>query len=310
MQVDFIVPGFSKCGSTTLCALLERHPDIHMGRTKECNYFSFNFEHGAEWYEDVFAGRAPGQIVGDGSVGYATGEFAEVAAARILEHSPDVRLIFIAREPIARLVSSYKEMHDSGWIFGVAADLDIATTLQRLPNMIEDTRYWSLLETFRDRFADDRIHFVFLEELERDPASVLRGCLEFLGVDPNFTAPNLHDRLNSAREKRYDSRLMSYIHRTPRLGRRWARLPPSLRIWLENTLRLRRTFRGPVVWPPEALSNVKATLAEESRRFLEHAGRPLSIWPWVASHIGQPDGTPGTDASAEMPRATSRDGGA
>ncbi len=310
MQVDFIVPGYSKCGSTTLCALLDRHPQIHMGRTKECNYFSYNFEYGANWYEDVFAERAPGQIVGDGSVGYATGEFAAVAAERILAHSPDVRLIFIARDPIRRLVSSYKEMHDSGWKFGVAADMDIAKTLQSLPNMIEDTRYWSLLDTFRDHFADDRLHFVFLDDLERDPASVLRGCLEFLGVDPDFPVPNVEERLNSASEKRYDSPLMRYIHRTPRLGRRWDMLPSSFRIWLENTFRLRRTFRGPVVWPPETLSNVKATLAEESRSFLEHTGRPVSKWPWVAGHFGQQDTTRGTNASEKTPHVTSRDGGA
>jgi len=40
IRIDFLIPGFSKCGTTTLCALLAQHPSIYMPELKEPWYFS------------------------------------------------------------------------------------------------------------------------------------------------------------------------------------------------------------------------------------------------------------------------------
>ena len=40
IKIDFLVPGFSKCGTTTLCALLAQHPAIYIPELKEPWYFS------------------------------------------------------------------------------------------------------------------------------------------------------------------------------------------------------------------------------------------------------------------------------
>ena len=59
MQPDFIVIGAMKCGSSTVCAYLEDHPDIFMVPRAEPKFFSHdeNFARGTDWYESLFAGQ-------------------------------------------------------------------------------------------------------------------------------------------------------------------------------------------------------------------------------------------------------------
>ncbi len=49
MQIDFIVPGFSKCGTTTLCDMLNSHEDVFIPPAKEPGYFAENFDRGWDW---------------------------------------------------------------------------------------------------------------------------------------------------------------------------------------------------------------------------------------------------------------------
>ena len=55
MRVDFIVPGFSKCGTTTLCFLLNQHPDIFLP-LREADFFGTP---GYAEHWDVYAAAVP-----------------------------------------------------------------------------------------------------------------------------------------------------------------------------------------------------------------------------------------------------------
>jgi len=39
MRLDFLIPGFAKCGNTTLCTLLGEHPEIFMPKVKDFRLF-------------------------------------------------------------------------------------------------------------------------------------------------------------------------------------------------------------------------------------------------------------------------------
>src|SRR3972149_1617207 len=129
MKLDFVVPGFSKCGTTTLCSLLGEHPDIFIPAMKEPNFFVKWYGNGWDWYEGLFVQARADQLWGDGSTGYSTTRIIDLSCRRILEHFPDTKFIFIARNPVKRLESSFREFHHSGYKVRAEASDDIGSTL-------------------------------------------------------------------------------------------------------------------------------------------------------------------------------------
>jgi hypothetical protein len=289
-KIHFVVPGFSKCGTTTLCAMLDAHPEIHVAPCKEPGYFAQNFHRGAEWYAGQFRPDARAHVLGEGSTFYASAEYAERAVERLLAHSPDVRLIFMVRDPIGRLESSFREMHHSGWRYGIDAPYDIGRALQQFPNMVADTRFWRLFNVFRRRVPDERIRLVFLDVFERDPAAELARCFAFLGVDPAFVLPQAVVRLNDKSTKLFDSPVLRFARRLPLVRSCWARLSENRRDRLICQLGLRRAFRGPVSWDSRVRRQAEVALLEDAAAILRYTGRPLETWPWVAAHIQERSG--------------------
>jgi len=284
MHLDFVVPGFSKCGTTTLCDMLAVHPDIFMPENKEPNFFVFpNLWGNWDWYESLFAPGAGKRLWGEGSTFYSAASDEVKVRERMLSRFPDVRLIFIARDPLARIESSYREFHNSGSRYAVAAPYSFMEAFQALPNLIEDTRYWSRLENYRRHMPDDHIHVVFFEDLVSAPQATLAGCFEFLEVSPDI-APATLRQLNSGETKYYDTRLMRWLRLHPRWGKPLSRHVLEVQDKYAIPLGLRRRFgdRPLLAAQPEARAYALEMLGEECRQLLAWCGKPADFWPSLA----------------------------
>ncbi|MEM9658895.1 MAG: sulfotransferase [Planctomycetota bacterium] len=278
MNLHFLVPGFSKCGTTTLCSLLGEHPDIFIPAAKEPCFFAYNYELGWHWYERSFATARDDHRCGEGSTFYSTEEYADLVCERALDRFPDLQLIFIARHPIARLESSFREMHHSGYKYGVEADYAIGEALRSLPNMAADTMYWARLSTFRRHVPDERIHALFLEDLKKDPATEVERCFRFLGVDSTVRVGGDFRRLNPASAKLYDAPWFRSLQRHRWAGPLWRRSPAPLQAAATRWLRARRPFRGPIQWEPRDKQQLVEAVREDSRAFLRWADKPSDYW--------------------------------
>ncbi|WP_306751781.1 hypothetical protein [Paracoccus actinidiae] len=106
MQPDFIVIGAMKCGSSTVCAYLEDHPGVFMVPRAEPNFFSHDENHarGPAWYENFFAGQDGAKLRGEGSNAYALGQMFPHCDARMAAYKPDLKLIYVVRHPVERIV--------------------------------------------------------------------------------------------------------------------------------------------------------------------------------------------------------------
>src|SRR5262249_54129808 len=154
---------------------------------KETNFFAFPEHWGNwDWFESLFAPGTEKRIWGEGSTMYSSASLEVPSRERLLAHYPDVRVIFIVRDPLARLESSFREFHHSGARYGVATPFSFMEALRTLPNLIEDTRYWTRLENYRQHMPEENIKVIFFEDLVRDPQGTVATCLKFLGarVDP------------------------------------------------------------------------------------------------------------------------------
>lgn len=280
-KVDFMVPGFSKCGTTTLCELLGQHPQIFMpeGANKEPMYFMReDYQVQYDLYRKIFADAQPQQLIGEGTTFYSAYQYDSTVCARILEHNPDIKFIFIARDPIKRIESSYREFHNSGYKFGVNTPYTLKEAMQQLPAFIEDTRYWTRLNSFRKLIPDDRLLIVLLEDLMKNPIEVTQRCFAFLGVDKDFVIPTPDKKLNDAGEKYYDTRLLRWLRNWPRTAYRIAKTPPMRQEPFFRRLGLRKPFVAPVEWGSGVKEETIAKLKPDIEKFLEHAAADPARW--------------------------------
>ena len=279
-KIDFFVPGFSKCGTTTLFAVLNHHPDIFIPDYKEPRYFgSAPDEKRTDWFNGLYEKAASHQLKGDCTTFYSS-IFMETEACRdMFENNSRAKLIFIARDPIDRIESSFREMHNSAPKFGLNTPYRLEDALLQMPQLLEDTAYYSRMQTHRDRFGKENVLVIFMEDLKTTPQAVASRCYDFLGVRMHrFPEDNL-PHLNPGGEKLYDTKLFRWMRINPVLG------PPLSWISINNQdkiarkLGLRRPFEMQINWSEAARTLVKSRLGQEIRRFLDDFGGTANRWP-------------------------------
>ena len=112
MRPDFIIVGAMRSGTTTLQHFLDHHPDVFLA-PGELHYFSSAQarDRGWDWYQSQFSSAESGQIVGEKS---ATYHYYPDVANRIHERLPEVKLVWIFRNPVERSYSHYKKVFANG----------------------------------------------------------------------------------------------------------------------------------------------------------------------------------------------------
>ena len=106
---DFIVIGAMKSATTTLHEQLARQPGIFMSRPKEPNFFSDDdvFARGFDWYGSLF------EKAGRGTSGASRARITRSCRPtrdtvdRLAAALPRVKVVYVMRHPIDRLLSHY-----------------------------------------------------------------------------------------------------------------------------------------------------------------------------------------------------------
>ncbi|HTL48715.1 MAG TPA: sulfotransferase [Verrucomicrobiae bacterium] len=254
--LDFIVIGAQKAGTTALYKYLAAHPGIYLPLVKETNFFSDdeNYRKGGEFlFSEHYRNAAPSKKWGDVSPSYMAGGFAapvEEIARRIFVHAPGVKLIAALRHPVERAYSHYKMSVRRGWekrSFAEAVREQMSRRGEALERPTETNSYlaWGeygrILEIYGEKFDRDTLFVTTAEALASDPGRIVKQIFAFIGVDPEFTPPNLGKRYHVGGKERRLSWLpndvdkISFLPWKIRLAYR--KLPlswrMSARFWLE-----------------------------------------------------------------------------
>ncbi len=106
---DFIIIGVQKGGTSSLYRYLTQHPKVLPGYKKEVKFFDGNYQKGLDWYRYNFP------LASQMSDSHAqTGEasptyvFHPLVPQRIKDALPNVKLILLLRDPVARAYSHYQ----------------------------------------------------------------------------------------------------------------------------------------------------------------------------------------------------------
>lgn len=277
--LHFMIAGFSKCGTTTFCALINKHPDIYLPEIKETNFFLYA-DYMQRWPElqAHFRSLRNETVVGEGTTMYSAHEHEKDACDRILASYPDIKFIFIARDPIKRIESSYREFHHSGINFAIDAPYGIGNALEELPALLEDSKYWERINTYRKCVPDDRILVVFFEDLIEDHISVLERCFDFLGVSSVDKDKFSMEKRNTGKEKLYDSRLLRWLRLHAFTGYKIAKLSSDQQNYYFSKIGLRKRFTTPLKWDRASIVRVKEELGYDAEQFLLYYGKPKEFW--------------------------------
>jgi hypothetical protein len=203
-NLDFLIIGAQKSGTTSLHKYLESHPQLYLLPEKEVPYFSNDEYHvrGWDWYvKDFFAQAPPGKLWGKSTPAYMT---SFEVPGRIRVQMPDTKLIALLRNPVDRAFSHYKMMvkrkRETRCFAGVVEEKLQPGNLRRdrlLPPGTEDDGYLTMgeygriLERYLQFFPRRQLLVLFTEDLEREPGVVLKRVLRFLNVNDDFVPANL-----------------------------------------------------------------------------------------------------------------------
>lgn len=189
--VDFIIGGAAKSGTTSLYNYFREHPNVCMSQPKETNYFTMHYDEAPVWYYNKFGHCGNESIRGEASTSYM--EFPQKAADRIEKDIPNVRLIFILRDPVERAYSDYwfavrqgRIEHRPGLFDDlVRGEVDFPDYWHPQCGtgemIISRGLYFGSLSTYYDRFGEDQIKVLLTQELF-DGAH--KEVCTFLEVDP------------------------------------------------------------------------------------------------------------------------------
>jgi len=208
---NFIIVGGMKCGTTTLHWLLNQHKDVFIPGSAEeephfftiddieqnpdfflkskkgweCLDFEKNFNQYLKWYLNFFKAAKNGQIIGEDCVSYLS---SKKAAARISSIIPNVKLIFILRNPVERTYSQYWH-----WVKTNRATDTFENTLQFSPgHLIQRSLYREHIELFLRHFKQKQMKFIIFESFVNDIQNTLNEVCEFLEIDNINVNLNTH----------------------------------------------------------------------------------------------------------------------
>jgi hypothetical protein len=197
----FLIVGAMKSGTTTLYHDLQKHPDIFMPAMKEPETL-VRFATAAQMradYAELFGACEPTQILGEASTAYTKRPDYEGVAARALDVCGSaLRVIYMRRDPIGRIISHYQ--HEKQ--FGAAGTIDEAVRLD--PRYINYSRYDWQIAPWIETFGRDQVLELSLEQLSTERAPTVRRVLNFLGVDSERMSPIEEAKFsNSSREQKF-----------------------------------------------------------------------------------------------------------
>ncbi|MEM7767276.1 MAG: sulfotransferase [Pseudomonadota bacterium] len=270
---DFAVIGAMRGGTTQLYELLRSVSGVCVPRMKETDFFCSkeSVAKGPEWYARQFSD--PNALWGDISPNYAKTDVNPDAPALLHAANPDMKLFFIARDPVERAISHYKMSH---YLEENLPEPEHLLSTWSGKHILHASHYHKCLVPFWDRFGD-QITILDFETLVRDPNQAVAAICETLGIEPvrvdiEAEPKNSFDELS--RRPDWWNRL-----RQSDVGDRLrGRMPRPLLNLAKRKLALAEPKAPPPPFPQSVREKIAERLVGDARRFRAQTGLAFESW--------------------------------
>ncbi|KAJ54600.1 hypothetical protein ACMU_18005 [Actibacterium mucosum KCTC 23349] len=179
----FLMIGSMKSGTTSVFLDMVQHPEIYAPSIKEpadlCSDDVLS-EKGRNSYAKVFGGAKAGQWIGEASPHYTRHPHYKDVPRRALEvFGPDLKLIFIGRDPVERMRSHFRHEVQNGTVTTSMLD-----EIQKNPVLKDVSRYDMQLAQWLEVFPREQLLVLDMKDYIEDPKAVVHRVWAFLGLEP------------------------------------------------------------------------------------------------------------------------------
>jgi hypothetical protein len=195
---DFIIGGAPKCATSSLHYILAEHPDIGIPKG-ELHFFDaddpithpdfFFVERGQlasfdpdarhgplfKAYAERFGPFQEKQNIGEDSTTYL---FSDVAASRMKRMLPEVKLIFMLRDPVARAYSQYWHLVSTG-----RATVSFERALATERSIVLGSTYARQIARYFELFGRDKVEVILFEDFVADAQGATDMATDFVGAN-------------------------------------------------------------------------------------------------------------------------------
>ncbi len=265
---DFIVVGAMKSATTTLHEQLARQPGVFMSRPKEPNFFSDDdaYARGWGWYSAVFRTAGVQDLRGESSTHYSKLPTFPRTVERMHRFLPRLKLIYVMRHPIDRLVSQYVHELTAGGM-----SLSLVRAVEEHSELIEYSRYSMQLEPYLAAYGFDRVLPVFFSRLVSQSQQELERIGRFLAIESPVTWDVTLRPQNTRRDRLRPSPIRQALVQSRVLGRLRQSVVP--RRWSQSA----KAFWRAQINPPHVPPDLTARLREVFDADLSQLGSWLGV---------------------------------
>lgn len=275
----FIIIGAMKGGTTSLYSYLNSHPSICMSRNKETNYFTEAVykSHSLSWYQEQFSGD--GFFKGEASPNYSKchNPAFQGVAERIYKTLPQVKLIYILRDPLRRILS---EMHHSGYSGELSFDTTYYGFYFKYPEIHPAVKtscyYFQLIEYLRF-FSLEQILILTTEELAAQPIETMNKLFKFIGVESDINKIDLQKKHHKSTEKQKATKIGKRLQQLGLHKRSKFFLSPSQYEWLRSQF-FRKNASTPPFFSSELEKTLKIFLKNDTDKLRKLLNREFKDW--------------------------------
>ncbi len=228
LKPDTVIAGFSKCGTQSLLTYLHEHPEIYTpwdysvdGNRGFNEYFKSlmrgdNSSYDFSGYEDEDVVVFKDENLPEG------GEVIDY----INKNFPDIKVIFMIRDPIKRAYSAYWYRVKNR---GIKESFEEALgSPKRKEFILDEGRYKEAIELFSD-FPEKNKFYIVSEEMWEDKDSVLEDLFDFLGVEQFEVGEEIHRNPSGAPRIRVLHDIVTNNYDLPIISKHFPEIFPVIR---------------------------------------------------------------------------------
>jgi len=276
IELDFLIVGAAKAGTTALYRMLEEHPQIFLPKNKEPKFISSQFLHyplvgpgdsgvekasckTMEEFVALYRDKNDGQIIGEGSIDNLY--YHDKSIPLIKKYFGNPKIIIMLRNPVDRAYSAYYHLVRDG-----RETLDFAEALKQeehrknnnwqfLWSYFSVGMYYEQVKSYVESF--DSVKVIIHDDFVANPDEIMKDVFTFLSVDNDYLAAtkNKHNISGVPKNKLYQHLLYPKSLALRKLKKRIGVLFGG-----KITTKLRSILKGNMLYKPSIDVDVKKDL--------------------------------------------------